>query len=151
VGTPLTFRPALNQDFGYCKSIYFAEMEWIIRELHLDERAQAESFQQQWNQTQVRVITLNGIDIGWLQSFPQGEDVFLSQLFIERSHQRLGIGTEVMKRLIKEAERLNQAMLLDVVKMNPAKRLYERLGFQIVGEEEHKFNMKRDPDRASSK
>jgi hypothetical protein len=41
----IAFRPARSQDFDYCKRIYFGEMEWIIRELHLDELAQAESFQ----------------------------------------------------------------------------------------------------------
>lgn len=150
----IAFRPALDQDFDYCKGIYFAEMEWIICELHLNERAQAESFRRQWNPAQVRMITLNdtNTDIGWLQTFPLGDDeIFVSQLFIERTHQRRGIGTEVMNRLMKEAEGMNRPLRLDVVKINPAKRLYERLGFRIVGEEEHKFHMKRDPDPASSK
>jgi ribosomal protein S18 acetylase RimI-like enzyme len=98
------------------------------------------------------MITLNTEnDIGWLQSFLQDNDLFLSQLFVERAHQRCGIGTEVMRRLMKEAKQLNQAVRLDVVKINPARRLYERLGFRIVGEEERKFHMKRDPDTASSK
>jgi ribosomal protein S18 acetylase RimI-like enzyme len=149
----IAFRPALDQDFAYCRRVYFAEMDWIIRELHLDEVAQAESFRQQWNPTQVRIITLNGADtdndIGWLQSFPLDDEIFLSQLFVERAHQRCGIGTEVMNRLMKEAEQLNRAVRLDVVKINPARRLYERLGFRIVGEEERKFHMKRDPDRTS--
>ena len=138
------FRAATAEDFDYCKRMYFAEMEWIIRELHLDELAQADKFRQQWIQEQVRIITLNGVDIGWLQSFTEGDGLFLGQLFVERDHQRRGIGTEVVKRLIKEAEALNQAVRLDVVKINPAIRLYERLGFRIVGEEERKFHMKRD-------
>jgi ribosomal protein S18 acetylase RimI-like enzyme len=145
----IAFRPAVGQDFDYCRRIYFAEMEWIIRELHIDELAQAKNFLQQWNPAQVRIITLNGADIGWLQSFTQDDDLFLAQLFVERAHQRRGIGTVVMKRLMKEAERLNQAVRLDVVKINPAIRLYERLGFRIVGEEDRKFYMKRDPDRTS--
>jgi ribosomal protein S18 acetylase RimI-like enzyme len=149
----IAFRPALDRDFDCCRRVYFAEMDWIIRELHLDEVAQTKSFSEQWNPTQVRMITLNDTDadIGWLQSFPQNDALFLSQLFIERAHQRCGIGTEVMRCLMKEAEQLNLAIRLDVVKINPAKRLYERLGFRIVGEEEHKFNMKLDPYRASSK
>jgi ribosomal protein S18 acetylase RimI-like enzyme len=145
----ITFRPALHSDFDYCRRIYFAEMEWIIRELHIDELAQEKSFLQQWNPTQVRIITLDGADIGWLQSFNHGDDLFLAQLFVERGHQRRGIGTEVMKRLITEAEQRSQAVRLDVVKINPAMRLYERLGFRIVGEELRKFYMKRDPDRTS--
>jgi ribosomal protein S18 acetylase RimI-like enzyme len=35
-----------------------------------------------------------------------------------------------MHRLIGEAARLHQAVRLAVVKINPALRLYERLGFQ---------------------
>jgi ribosomal protein S18 acetylase RimI-like enzyme len=35
------------------------------------------------------------------------------------------------------------------VKINPALRLYERLGFRITHEDERKFYMKRDPDRAA--
>jgi ribosomal protein S18 acetylase RimI-like enzyme len=147
----IAFRPALAQDFDYCRRIYFAEMDWIIRELQLEELAHAKGFRQQWNQTQVRIITLEGSDIGWLQSFTQDDDLFLAQLFVERSHQCRGIGTEVTKRLIREAEQRNQAVQVNVVKRTPAMRLYERLGFRIVGEEERKFYMKRDPDHASSK
>jgi GNAT superfamily N-acetyltransferase len=142
----IAFRPARSQDFDYCKRIYFGEMGWIIRELHLDERAQAESFQKQWNQAQVRIITLQGTDIGWLQTFAQDDALFLAQLFIEPHHQRRGIGTEVMKRLINEAAGVNQPIRLDVVKINPALRLYERLGFRVSGQDDRKFYMMRDPD-----
>jgi ribosomal protein S18 acetylase RimI-like enzyme len=147
----IAFRPAVAADFDYCRRIYFAEMDWIIRELGIDELAQQKSFVKQWNPSQVRIITLDGADIGWLQGFAAGDDLFLAQLFVERGHQRRGIGTEVMKRLIEEADQLNQAVRLDVVKINPAMRLYERLGFRILGEEDRKFYMKRDPDRTLPK
>ena len=145
----IAFRAATAHDFDYCRRLYFAEMEWIIRELQLNAVAQAEKFSQQWKQTQVRVITLNGLDVGWLQSFTEGDALFLGQLFVERTHQRRGIGTEVMKRLLQEAEGLNQAVRLDVVKINPAMRLYERLGFRVIGEEARKFYMRRDPGASS--
>ena len=61
--------------------------------------------------------------------------------------QRKGIGTEVMHRLIGEAGRLNQAVHLAAVKINPALRLYERLGFRTTHEDDRKFYMKRDPDK----
>jgi ribosomal protein S18 acetylase RimI-like enzyme len=64
---------------------------------------------------------------------------------VDRPFQRRGIGTEVMKGLIGEAGRVNQAMRLNVVKINPAVRLYERLGFQVIREDDRKFYMKRDP------
>jgi len=34
-----------------------------------------------------------------------------------------------------------------VVKINPARRLYERLGFSVTHEDLHKVYMRREPDR----
>ena len=74
----------------------------------------------------------------------------LPSSFVDGSFQGKGIGTEVMHRLIGEAARLHRAVRLAVVKINPALRLYERLGFQTTHEDEGKFYMKRDPDSAVS-
>jgi GNAT superfamily N-acetyltransferase len=143
---PMAFRPALSGDFDYCRRVYFGEMKWIIEELHLDRDAQETSFQQQWDPAQVRIIALDGADIGWLQTSTQEDALFVAQMFVERPFQRKGIGTEVMKRLIDEAARFHWGVRLAVVKSNPARRLYERLGFQVTHEDSRKFYMKREPD-----
>ena len=140
------FRPARPEDFDYCERLYFAEMERINRELKLDRDAQVASFRRQWQVTEVRIITLDGADIGWLQSTTREGAFFLGQLFVEPSSQRQGIGTAVMHRLIGEATRARQAMTLGVVKINPAKRLYERLGFRVTHDDTRKFYMRREPD-----
>jgi ribosomal protein S18 acetylase RimI-like enzyme len=142
----ITLRPARNQDFDFCAVLYFAGMENIIRELNLDRVAQATGFRQLWELTQVRIITVDGADIGWLQSTTREDSLFLGQLFVHASFQRRGIGTEVMHRLIAEAARARQSVTLGVVKINPARRLYERMGFRITHEDDRKFYMRRDPD-----
>ena len=63
---------------------------------------------------------------------------------MDRPFQRCGIGTELMKSLIEEAKNAGQSVRLNVVKINPARRLYERLGFRITHEDELKLYMKRD-------
>ena len=146
----IALRTASPQDFEYCKRLYFAGMTKIIEELHLNMAAHAGSFREQWALTQVRIITFDGSDVGWLQRIIQDDVLFVAQLFVDGPFQRKGIGTEVMHRLIGEAARLNQAVCLAVVKINPALRLYERLGFQITHEDDRKFYMKRDPDCAAS-
>ena len=142
----ITLRPALTQDFEYCKRLYFSGMNKIIEELNLDRTAQAVGLQQQWILTQVHIITLDGSDVGWLQTKMQDDGLFVAQLFVDAPVQRRGIGTEVMNRLIADAARANHAVLLAVVKINRAVRLYERLGFQITHEDDRKFYMKRDPN-----
>jgi ribosomal protein S18 acetylase RimI-like enzyme len=144
----ISFRPAAPEDFDYCARLYFAEMETIIRELKLDRQAQAASFRRQWNAAEARIIMLDGAVIGWLQSAARDGALFLAQLFVDGAFQRRGIGTTVMHRLIEEANQAGQAMALEVVKINPAKRLYERLGFRTIDEDDRKYHMRREPDRA---
>ncbi len=137
-------RPARPEDFGYCAHLYFEGMESIIKELNLNIDAQVADFRRRWDVTQVRIITLDGTDIGWLQSFVKDDALFLGQLFVDDALRRQGIGTEVVKGLIKEAARVGQALTLGVVKTNPALRLYERLGFRTTHEDERKFYMRHD-------
>lgn len=143
----IELRPALEHDFEYCRRLYFAEMRWIIDELRLDRNAQEASFGQQWNRKQVRIITLDGADVGWLQTIREHSEIFLAQMFVDSPFQRRGIGTGVMKRLIDEATELNLALRLAVVRINPARRLYERLGFRVTHEDDRKFYMKRDQSK----
>jgi GNAT superfamily N-acetyltransferase len=143
-------RPAGTQDFEYCKRLYFSGMKRIIEELNLDMAAQVASFHEQWALNQVRIITVDSSDVGWLQSTMQDDGLFVAQLFVDDPFQRHGIGTEVMNRLIGEAACFNQAVRLAVVKINPALRLYVRLGFHTTHEDDRKFYMKRDPDSAAS-
>jgi len=145
LATRIALRPARPGDFDYCARLYFEGMENIIEELNLNMGAQVAGFRQRWDMTQVRIITLDGTDIGWLQSFVRDDALFLGQLFVDRALRRQGIGTEVVKDSIEEAARAGQAITLGVVKTNPALRLYERLGFRTTHEDERKFYMRHDP------
>jgi ribosomal protein S18 acetylase RimI-like enzyme len=140
----MALRPAGPEDFDYCARLYFEGMNNIIKELNLSMDAQVAGFRQRWNVGQVRIVTLDGADIGWLQSFVKDDALFLGQLFVEGALRRQGIGTKVVKGLIEEAARAGQALTLGVVKTNPALRLYERLGFRTTHEDERKFYMRRD-------
>ena len=144
LGALLPKLPARPEDFDYCARLYFEGMDNIIKALNLNKDAQVADFRQRWDVGQVRVITLDATDIGWLQSFVKDDALFLGQLFVDGALRRQGIGTEVVKGLIEEAARASQAVTLGVVKTNPALRLYERLGFRTTHEDARKFYMRRD-------
>lgn len=55
-----------------------------------------------------------------------------------------GIGTRLLSHLIKSAEEFNEYISLSVATGNPALRLYQRLGFEIVGEHGNSITMKRN-------
>jgi GNAT superfamily N-acetyltransferase len=144
----ITLRHAVAEDFEDCQRLYFAGMKNLIEELGLDMAAQTATFSEQWALEQVRIISADGSDVGWLQTDVREEGVFVGQLFVDGPSQGQGIGTEVMKQVIREAAGLNQAVSLAVVKINPALRLYKRLGFRITHHDDRKFYMRRDPDAA---
>ena len=144
LATQCALRPARPEDFDYCERLYFEGMENIIKELNLDVVAHTAGFRQRWDVTQVRIVTLDGTDVGWLQSFVKDDALFLGQLFVDKSLRGQGIGTELVKGLIEEAASAGRSVTLGVVKTNPALRLYERLGFRTTHEDERKFYMRRD-------
>jgi ribosomal protein S18 acetylase RimI-like enzyme len=121
-------------------------MGWIIQALNLDMARQRESFAHQWQPAEVRIITVAGEAVGWLQTAPADDAIFLAQLYLEGRFQRQGIGSRVIAMLIEEATHAAKAITLGVVKINPARRLYERLGFRVTHEDQHKFYMRREPD-----
>ncbi|SHI95916.1 GNAT family N-acetyltransferase [Aquimarina spongiae] len=61
------------------------------------------------------------------------------QVQILPKYQNKGIGKQVLQYLF-EKEKIIQ---LKVLKDNPAKNLYARLGFITVGEDEHEYHMER--------
>jgi GNAT superfamily N-acetyltransferase len=140
-------RFAQPSDFAFCQRLYFEGMGWIIEALKLDMARQREDFGQQWQLAEVRIITVAGHDVGWLQTTAAEDAIFIGQLYLERRFQRQGIGSRVIRAVIDEATRERKAVTLGVVKINPARRLYERLGFSVTHADQHKVYMRRELDR----
>jgi GNAT superfamily N-acetyltransferase len=105
----------------------------------------ARAFARQWRVTEVRIIAVAGEDIGWLQTKMTDGALFLGQLYLSKHMQHQGIGTRVLQMLIEQARRAGRPFTTGVVKINPARRLYERLGFRPTHEDEHKVYMQREP------
>jgi GNAT superfamily N-acetyltransferase len=144
----VTLRPAVDADFEACRRTYFAETDWINERLQLDQSEQEAMFRKQWRPSQVCMIQADGVDVGWLQTVVSKSEHMLGQIFVDAPFQRKGIGTEVLRRIVEEASRLELPIRLAVVKFNPSRRLYERLGFRVTHEDERKVYMTREPDRA---
>jgi GNAT superfamily N-acetyltransferase len=143
---PIALRPARSEDFDFCARLYFSGMDQIIRELKLDMALQTANLRERWNAAEVEIITSDSEDVGWMQSSIRDDARFLEQIFIDAPFQRRGIGTGIIHRLIDQANRANQPVTLGVVKTNPARHLYERLGFRITDEDDRKFYMRREAD-----
>lgn len=63
-------------------------------------------------------------------------DLYVSILGVGEPHRRRGVGTSLMERVLAGAERLGLGVGLHTAMDEPARRLYEGLGFRVVAERE---------------
>lgn len=147
----VALRPARSDDYTFALHLYRetikplarAWIEWV------DEEQEAQ-FASLWRPEDTRIITRDGEeDIGWIEFRKTGDEIFLKQLYISPVHQRRGIGSQVMQRLLQECHATAGSIALFVLKNNPACRFYERHGFSIVQETRTKFIMRREMDKAA--
>jgi ribosomal protein S18 acetylase RimI-like enzyme len=145
----IELRPAVPADYHFARTVHHAGMRWIAERLFgWDDASQDEKFERQFVPSEIRIIVMRGRDVGYLQAAEKPEALFLKELHVAAPFQKLGIGTEVLRRLCAEAEQMHKPVTIGVVKFNPACALYQRLGFRIVGEDAHKFYLRRDASNA---
>lgn len=139
----IALRAAQPVDYGFARQLYALTMRDIIEQAFgWDEYRQDLSFARQCIQSEVRIITLNGRDIGWLQTRSVGPTLHLFQFYIAPAWQNQGIGSLVLKHVLAQAERRGWNVALSVMKENPARRLYERHGFRATHEDRYKVYMR---------
>jgi ribosomal protein S18 acetylase RimI-like enzyme len=64
------------------------------------------------------------------------------QVQICPSMQGKGVGTWLIKNIIREAKSAKVSLTLSVLRNNPARRLYESLGFVVTGSNDYEYFMK---------
>ena len=91
------------------------------------------------------IIEFNRVPIGVQLVDRPGTHIQLVQLYIAKEFQRRGFGAELLKRLLVEAGESNLPIRLRVLAVNPAKRLYERLGFVVIESTAERYFMEWRP------
>ncbi|WP_233833596.1 GNAT family N-acetyltransferase [Paraburkholderia sp. ZP32-5] len=92
-----------------------------------------------------QVICIDGVPAGLLKAHRSDTEWFVQQLQIMPALQGRGIGEQALRTILRAAAADALPVALHVLKGNRAKRLYDRLGFEIVGEDEIQFHMRFAP------
>jgi ribosomal protein S18 acetylase RimI-like enzyme len=133
-------------DFDFARRLYFETMRWAIERLFKwDQAHQEASFADWFRPDEVSIIMADGEDAGWIQQRLDDGVIFLVSIYVKSGIQGRGIGTCVIQDLLGLARQRSQAVILAVMKINPAYTLYKRLGFRITHEDEYKLYMRTDP------
>ena len=85
--------------------------------------------------SEFNVIEGDGQPIGRLYVGDWEGDVRLIDIALLPEHRNQGIGSRLIRDVMERAVALGKPVRLHVEQFNPARRLYERLGFVALGEE----------------
>jgi len=140
----IRLRPATAADYDFTRRVHHGGMRWIAERLFgpWNDDAQDKKFRQQFVLADVRIVALGTETVGYLQLEVGADELFLRELHIGAAFQNRGIGTDVLRLVLAEAERHGKPVIVAVVKFNPARALYERCGFRTFREDEYKFYMR---------
>ena len=92
-----------------------------------------------------QLIERAGVPVGLLKVTRDPDEWQLVQIQLVPELQGKGVGEALIRPLIAEAKQARVGLGLYVFQQNPARRLYERLGFRIVETTEHSYRMRIDP------
>jgi ribosomal protein S18 acetylase RimI-like enzyme len=96
--------------------------------------AQHAYYHQQWPDASYLVVTVDGELAGRLYVHRRPEEIELVDVALLPRHRGCGIGADLVRELQDEARSAAVPLRLYVEHENPARRLYDRLGFRPVGD-----------------
>ena len=142
-------RPGAPEDREYLWRLHCATMrEYVDKTWGWNEAWQRRRFDENFDPLPLRIIEKEGEPIGYISVQRPGHEIFLAVIEIAPEHQNQGIASQLIQELLDESDRSYLPLKLSVLKVNPARRLYERLGFKCTGETPTHYLMRRDPAQA---
>jgi GNAT superfamily N-acetyltransferase len=129
----LTLRPARRDEFAFAEKIYIDSMRSLMAGLGpWNEAERKAALRRSFKADDVKIISLDGKDIGWMQISERDTDYNLAQIQLLQECCGRGIGTLLITRLLERARREGKTVSLSAVRTNRAIKLYERMGFRTI-------------------
>ena len=146
----VTLRPAAIADSAFAFQVWKAAMQpYIEATWGWDENWQRQRQQEEFAAMPYQVIEAAGQPIGTLIVKHAPGHIYLSGLYLLPEHQRQGFGSYILRKLFAEGQAQGLPVRLRVLRVNPqARRLYERMGFAAIEEEECFVMMEKLPEKA---
>ena len=98
--------------------------------------AQSADYGRNYADASFDIIERGGVAAGRLLVSRSGKEILIVDIALLPEHRGAGIGTKLLRELQDEARAANKPLTIHVERFNPALRLYERLGFKTVEEQQ---------------
>ena len=133
----VSLRPATDGDYDFLWWLKGTTMRDYVEAIWgWDEAFQRQYFRDRFDPARLEIVERGGEAIGYLSVERREDAIFLGVIEIAPDHQGRGIGTGLIRDLQHEARGRGVPLKLQVLQGNPARDLYERLGFAATGETE---------------
>jgi ribosomal protein S18 acetylase RimI-like enzyme len=138
-------RAATLEDLEWLEPFY----ESIMRPYYVEFNYEWDStkFREHFDPQITKVIQADGIDIGMIRVEARADCIYLGDIQIKREYRDKGIGTQLIETVIQSGNLANKPIRLRVLKGNPAKALYLRLGFKEIQSLDNCHLLERAADR----
>ena len=136
-------RQAYETDYDWLFKLKVVCMRPYIEAVYgWDDGIQKTFFDEDFRPHDIQIITLGGADAGMFEASHENEEFFLRRIEIHPQYQRLGVGSTIIRKMLRRASVAGEPVMLNVFKVNPAKNLYKRLGFRVFNETETHYEMR---------
>jgi ribosomal protein S18 acetylase RimI-like enzyme len=142
---PPTLRPIAPEDRDFLFRVYASTREEELALTSWDEaqkRAFLESqfaaqdawYHERYPGATLDVVLAEGVPAGRLYVHRREREIRLMDIALLPEFRRSGLGTALLRGLFAEAAAGGKTVTIHVEAYNPARNLYERLGFRKIGE-----------------
>ena len=139
-------RPSTAEDLPFVLALSKANAAaQLERALGWNEEEAREHVRQRFRPGRDWLVTKHGERIGLLSLDRRADAIVVRHIELLPDHQNQGIGSALIRGVLDFGAAQKLPVRLRVAKENPARSLYERLGFAVTAEDERKYEMTATP------
>jgi GNAT superfamily N-acetyltransferase len=142
VDLPVTLRPITPEDAPFLSALYASTREeelavvpWPAEQkaafLQMQFEAQHHHYQEHYKGSAFDIVLIDAVPVGRLYVSRWPEEIRIVDIAILPPYRGRGLGSALLRALQDEARIAGLPLGIHVERMNPALRLYQRLGFEM--------------------
>ncbi|MFJ3461775.1 GNAT family N-acetyltransferase [Achromobacter spanius] len=147
LAAPLRFTAATDSDFEALLALRIAAMRDSLERLgRFDPDRARERLRGTFRPECTWHIEADGKRVGFYCLRPEGDGLRLDHLYVHPSAQGRGVGGQVLRRILRDADRRRAQVTLSALRGSDSNRFYRRHGFVQTGEGEWDIDYLRPAD-----
>ncbi len=143
-------RPVVEADFEWVYALRRAALgDYVAQTWGWDDAAQRRRYAEAFGRKPGHVVCAARDDVGTLVVDEYPDELYLGLIALLPAWQNRGIGTDILRWLLRRAAGTDRALSLHVLRINTrATALYEREGLRVIATEETRLLMRARPRAA---